>query len=171
MFKGRIGLDSEKEVLKIVVVGGSQAGKTSIITRYLQNSFVEHASDETGKSPPFFLRKWKQSCKRKAFHFQFPPQKKHEFEIGIVNMRLKTLRKNDCTIHMEIWDVPARRKVNINSVVYENCHGVVFVLDACSLISLDMTSALLKEMKQDIGVVHPPFFSSLIYLLNSMDQC
>jgi Ras-related protein Rab-1A len=109
-----------KHIFKIIIIGDSGVGKTSILSRYADDSFTESHISTIGVD----------------FRFK---------TISIENKYTNELEQ----IKLQIWDTAGQERFkNITSAYYRNADGLVVVYDITDNKSFDNISIWLSEVRK-----------------------
>ena len=117
---------------KIVLMGSSGVGKTSIINRYLKHTFDDETLTTTGicfNSKTINFEATNDSCK---------------IDVKILNYKFYKI---------QIWDTAGQEKYkSITRIYYQKSDAIIFVYDITDLKSYEDLKVLYEEVKENIDI-------------------
>jgi len=112
---------------KMLIIGDSQVGKTSILTKFTNNVFNTHMAPIIGKLKHFL-----------AF-----------FIVIGTDYKTKKIHVEDKTIKLEIWDTAGQERFRcITQSFYRGCMGIMIVFDFTKIESFHNVETWLANLKQ-----------------------
>lgn len=97
-------------LLKLILIGSSGVGKSSILMQFAENKFTENYLTTIGV----------------------------DFRYKSNYARFKTIKSNDKTVKFQIWDTAGQQRFRtITSAYYKGADGIIMVYDVTDPNSLD----------------------------------
>jgi len=128
--------------LKIVLVGNSNVGKTSILTQYIHKKYYNYGESTIGAA--FFSRE---------YDFQYSTD-----EYLLYKMDVSSIGKKNIKIKLAIWDTAGQERYNsLIPMYYRGSHIILFVNEATNEL-ISHPNALTKRL---IGNINEKIFDSL----------
>ena len=124
--------DKKLKNYKVVLLGDSGVGKTSIVCRYIKNTFDNQLLSTAGVcffSKNIVLPEIKQSCKLDVIIF-----------ILII-------------LNIQIWDTAGQERYKaITKIYYQKSDAIIFIYDITSIESFEALKKTYNEVKQTIDI-------------------
>lgn len=125
---------SKQSQFKIVLLGESAVGKSSVVQRFVKNSFDEYRESTIGAA---FLTQ--------SIHLS----KNDILSNGDNNINTDNIDDDGITVKFEIWDTAGQERYrSLASMYYRNANAAIIVYDITQLESLDKAKYWIKELQR-----------------------
>lgn len=125
---------SKQSQFKIVLLGESAVGKSSVVQRFVKNSFDEYRESTIGAA---FLTQ--------SIHLS----RNDILSNGDNNINTDNIDDDGITVKFEIWDTAGQERYrSLASMYYRNANAAIIVYDITQLESLDKAKYWIKELQR-----------------------